>query len=153
MSLKVYWAGPLFTQAERIWNRRCAAVMTQRGYDVTLPQDEAQQFITENGPDLAAIAELCYRQVNECDVVVAVLDGADADSGTSLEVGLKISRRRETNENSIIIGVRTDFRQSEQDGVNGMFRLLDDIVPFPSFNEDLDALCEAIDAAIRARMG
>jgi nucleoside 2-deoxyribosyltransferase len=149
MTLTLYWAGPLFTQAERVWNRRCTATLRDKGYDVILPQDEADAFITDGVVDMEGIAEQCYRQVVASDVVVAVLDGADSDSGTSVEVGIKIGHRRATSDASTIIGVRTDFRTSEDGQLNGMFRLVDAVVAVPSFDEDPAALCEQIHETIQ----
>ncbi len=148
MSVTLYWAGPLFTQAERIWNRRCAEALRNKGYLVILPQDEATSFVTSVGIDARGIAEHCYRQSVECDVMVVVLDGADSDSGASVEAGIKICHRRMANSESKIIGIRTDFRASEDGQLNAMFRLLDEVVYFPSSNEDPEALCEIIHKTI-----
>jgi nucleoside 2-deoxyribosyltransferase len=148
MSLTLYWAAPLFTQAERVWNRRCAAALRQRGYTVILPQEEAAPSISGQEIDAPRIAERCYRQSVECDVMIVVLDGADSDSGTSLEAGLKIGYRRGTKTGGKIIGVRTDFRASEDGELNAMFRLLDKVVRFHSFNEDSEQLCEVIHETI-----
>jgi|GEM_PF-672480 len=149
VTLTVYWAGPLFTQAERIWNRRCVTVLRQIGYSVVLPQEEAIQFIKPEGIDAGGIAELCYLQARECDVMIVVLDGADSDSGACLEAGIKIGHRRASSAPSTIIGVRTDFRGSEDGHLNTMFRLLDKVVHFPSVNEDPEALCMLIHETIR----
>ncbi len=153
MPITVYWAGPLFTQAERVWNRRCVKELERKGYDVVLPQDEARRFITPTGIDAAGIAESCYQQVIACDVVVAVLDGCDSDSGTSLEVGLRIGHMRALRLPSKVIGMRTDFRAAEDGQLNAMFRLVDGLVSFPSFEEDEAALCVEIDTAIQRACG
>jgi nucleoside 2-deoxyribosyltransferase len=148
MGLTVYWAAPLFTQAERVWNRRCTEDLRARGYSVILPQDEAKPFITPAGSDFSGIAEQCYRQCIECDLMIVVLDGADSDSGTSLEAGLKIGTRRALNAGGKVIGLRTDFRASEDGQLNAMFRLLDKVIPFSSLNEDVELLCATIHKTI-----
>ncbi|HRY77069.1 MAG TPA: nucleoside 2-deoxyribosyltransferase domain-containing protein [Candidatus Paceibacterota bacterium] len=140
--ITIYWAGPLFTQAERIWNRICAECLRSRGYRVILPQDRNLPLV--NGkPDFDAIAKDCQEQAIEADVMVAVLDGPDSDSGTSLEVGLKIQDK------GIVIGVRTDFRSSEDGQLNAMFRLVRKLIYFPSFSEAYEQFCAQIDEAIR----
>lgn len=141
--ITIYWAGPLFTQAERIWNRLCAECLRNRGYHVILPQDEAKKFIQDGHIDFDGIAKDCREQAIEWDVMVAILDGADSDSGTSLEVGLRIQNK------GIVIGVRTDFRSSEDQHVNAMFRLINKLIYFPSFDESYEKLCAEIDKAIR----
>jgi len=81
--------------------------------EVTLPQERAAKLLSlENGMKL--IFEDCLKMVDEADIVVAVLDGPDADSGTSVELGYAYSVR------TPIIGVRTDFRISEDRGLNLM---------------------------------
>jgi nucleoside 2-deoxyribosyltransferase len=120
---------------------------------VILPQDEAKQYIKGNKVDAKAIAEHCFRQSVQCDVMIAILDGPDSDSGTSLEAGLRIGQRRALKCNVKVIGVRTDFRRSEDRHVNAMFRLLDAVVFFRSTNEDPTALCGKIHVAIRRLNG
>ncbi len=93
MRRTIYWAGPLFTQAERMWNSRCAEELRRRGFTVVLPQEEAAAFITEGRADLRMIAENCYQNVVSSDVLVAVLDGADSDSGTGVEIGIRLGQR------------------------------------------------------------
>ncbi|HYE22251.1 MAG TPA: nucleoside 2-deoxyribosyltransferase [Verrucomicrobiae bacterium] len=146
----IYWAAPVFTQAERIWNRMCAEELEQYGYQVILPQDEAKQFTTPCGIgiDLDAVAQHCFRQAQETPILVAILDGADSDSGMSVEVGAKLASMKATGE-GIAIGVRTDFRGHEHRRTNAMFSLLDSILYRGSFAEDVEGLCREIDETIR----
>ena len=112
---KIYLAGPLFSLAERAFNIQFAQMIESRMKDVevTLPQERAAKLLSlENGMKL--IFEDCLKMVDEADIVVAVLDGPDADSGTSVELGYAYSVR------TPIIGVRTDFRISEDRGLNLM---------------------------------
>jgi nucleoside 2-deoxyribosyltransferase len=146
--MTIYWAAPLFTQAERTWNRQCAAVLREKGYTVVLPQDEAAPYIKRRRVDSGGIAEHCYKQSVSCDLMIVVLDGADTDSGTSLEAGLRIGHWRLKTGTRKTIGVRTDFRRSEDKHVNAMFNLLDDVIYFASFNEDVRALCKRIHKVI-----
>jgi len=99
--MQIYLAGPLFTQAERAWNRRLAAALAAAGHDVFLPQ-EAVTAITP--PEADAIFRLDVGGVRAAGAVVAVLDGADADSGTAFECGLAYAL------GTPIVAVRTDFR-------------------------------------------
>jgi len=111
----IYLAGPLFSLAERAFNIQFAQMIESRMKDVevTLPQERAAKLLSlENGMKL--IFEDCLKMVDEADIVVAVLDGPDADSGTSVELGYAYSVR------TPIIGVRTDFRISEDRGLNLM---------------------------------
>jgi nucleoside 2-deoxyribosyltransferase len=47
-------------------------------------------------------------------VVIAILDGPDVDAGTCVEIGYAYAN------NKSIVGIRTDFRASEDRGVNLM---------------------------------
>lgn len=99
--MRIYLAGPLFTQAERAWNRRLADLLGLAGHEVFLPQ-EAVQAIASLEAD--AIFRVDIQGVRAAEAVVAILDGADADSGTSFECGLAYAL------GTPIVGVRTDFR-------------------------------------------
>jgi nucleoside 2-deoxyribosyltransferase len=99
--MNVYLAGPLFTQAERHWNLQLARLMEQAGHHVFLPQVEVQSIELL---DAETIFQLDVSGVRGSDVVVAILDGADPDSGTSFECGLAYGL------GIPIVIVRTDFR-------------------------------------------
>ncbi|HWE38928.1 MAG TPA: nucleoside 2-deoxyribosyltransferase [Isosphaeraceae bacterium] len=99
--MRLYLAGPLFTQAERAWNRDLAAALRRDGHDVFLPQDEVKNL---DALDADAIFRLDVAGVRDAEAVVAVLDGADADSGTCFECGLAFAL------GIPIVAVRTDFR-------------------------------------------
>jgi nucleoside 2-deoxyribosyltransferase len=91
----------LFTQAERAWNRAVADGLSAAGHTVFLPQDEVKAIATL---EAHAIFNVDVAGVRSAEVVVAILDGADPDSGTSFECGLAHAH------GIPIIAVRTDFR-------------------------------------------
>ena len=97
----LYLAGPLFTQAERAWNVALADRLTRAGHSVFLPQTEVQAIASL---DAETIFQVDVNGVRSAEAVVAVVDGADPDSGTSFEVGLAYAL------GIPIILVRTDFR-------------------------------------------
>jgi len=99
--MKLYVAGPLFTQAERAWNLRLAEILSEAGHLVFLPQAEVQAIATL---DADAIFGVDVDGVRSADAVVAILDGADPDSGTSFECGLAFAL------GIPIVIARTDFR-------------------------------------------
>ena len=99
--MRIYWAGPLFTQAERAWNQEMAALVIRAGYTVFLPQTEVQAIASLDAP---TIFRVDVDGVRSADAVIAVVDGADPDSGTSFEVGLAFAL------GIPIVLVRTDFR-------------------------------------------
>jgi nucleoside 2-deoxyribosyltransferase len=99
--MKLYLAGPLFTQAERAWNRDLARLIAGAGHSVFLPQEEVQAIETLDAETIFCVD---VDGVRSSDAVVAILDGADPDSGTSFECGLAFALGLP------IVLVRSDFR-------------------------------------------
>jgi nucleoside 2-deoxyribosyltransferase len=112
--LRIYMAGPLFSMADRAHNLRLAHTLEAMDprLECVLPQVTADQYL----PDLTKVVADCFYQIQQADVVVACLEGPDADAGTAVEVGYAHALQRP------IVGYRTDFRGSEVDGVNAMLR-------------------------------
>ncbi len=113
--MRLYLAGPLFTQAERRWLRELTAGLRAAGHTVFLPQ-ESDAPTSADPPDPRAIFERNREALEKCEVVLAVLDGPDADSGTAWECGYAAGLGRP------VLAVRTDFRGGEDGGVNLMLR-------------------------------
>ena len=79
-------------------------------------------------------------------VVLAWLDGPDADSGTCFEAGYAFAK------GIPVIGIRTDFRDNQERGVNIMLsRACAAFVYRPSFAEDMEGLAKEV-ARILQRM-
>src|ERR1041385_5930500 len=115
--MQVYCAGPLFTLAERLQNLRLADALKEKVPECSfvLPQIRAEKFLDKQfKPDLKAIVNDCFEQVRQCDLILACLDGPDADSGTCVEVGYGLGLGKP------VLGYRTDFRASEAAGLNAM---------------------------------
>ena len=96
--MKLYFAGPLFTTPERTWNAEVVAALRAAGHEVFLPQEK------EPGKDAAGIFATDVGGIDWADVLVAIMDGPDPDSGTSWEVGYAYGSQKP------IVLVRTDFR-------------------------------------------
>jgi len=110
MPMNIYLAGPLFSFAEREWIDRLAQFLrTNIEGSVFVPHEECANC---NKPE--EIFRTCKKGVDEADVLIAIMDGADADSGTCWETGYAYALRK------IVVGVRTDFRLCEVHHVNIM---------------------------------
>lgn len=130
----IYWAAPLFTQAEQTFNQTMAKQLEQAGYSVFLPQRECAAVEGEQ------IYRTCLSGLHSSNIVVAILDGADADSGTCWECGYAVSQ------GIPIIAVRTDFRESgDTGGFNAML-----YYSATQVIQESEALLEAIMEAIGA---
>ena len=137
--MNVYVAGPLFTQAERRWLRELGGLLADAGHDVFLPQDDAQAPLLQDPPDFHGAFEVCRDAIDRCEAVVAVLDGADADSGTAWECGYAHAR------NKPMVAIRTDFRGGEDQGLNLMLRRsAHAVVERPGTDEDTVGLCALV---------
>ncbi|HUG28978.1 MAG TPA: nucleoside 2-deoxyribosyltransferase [Candidatus Limnocylindria bacterium] len=101
--MKLYFAGPLFTSAERAWNDELATALRDRGHEVFLPQDQ------EQGKDASSIFSTDVGGIDWADALVAVMDGPDPDSGTAWECGYAYGKKP-------ILLVRTDLRAQTGSG-------------------------------------
>jgi nucleoside 2-deoxyribosyltransferase/predicted secreted protein len=103
---RVYLAAPLFSTAERDFNRKVRDMLERAYFDVYLPQEVGD---TDAGRTHSSQREIFLRHVEalgEVDAVVAVVDGADADSGTAWEMGYAHAH------GTPVIALRTDFRRA-----------------------------------------
>ncbi len=114
----LYYAGPLFTDAERAWNAGNARELRRQlpTTRLLLPQEFCAAFdsASTGKPRYDLIAAACLDHLARADVVLAILDGADADSGTCFEAGWAVAR------GIPVIGLRTDWRPAEDGAANCM---------------------------------
>ena len=97
--MKIYFAGPLFTSAEREWNAVLRDRLVAAGHEVFLPQEQEHDAKT---PELTFRNDVVH--VDWSDALVAIMDGEDPDSGTCWEVGYAYAKGKP------IVMIRTDFR-------------------------------------------
>jgi len=102
--MKLYFAGPLFSAAERDWNASLAGRLRAAGHDVFLPQDQ------EKGKPAAGIFSTDVDGIDWADALVAIMDNLDPDSGTAWECGYAYGKKP-------VVLVRTDFRDSGGPGM------------------------------------
>lgn len=101
---RVYLAAPLFTEAERAYNLVLRDLLQEHLFDVYLPQDVGDTSHTRCREENGTIFAQHLRALQGADIVVAVIDGADADSGTCWEMGYTYALNKK------IVALRTDFR-------------------------------------------
>ena len=140
--MKIYLTAPVFSQVERQYNRRLAARLDELmpRSEIVLPQDFRTAGARFNDRrHLESLYRRCIEAVRQADVVVALLDGADADSGVAFEVGYARALGKP------VLGVRTDYRQLQEKGLNLMLaRGCTAVLCHFSFNEKLDDLAAAV---------
>lgn len=139
--MRIYFAASLFTQVERKWNRMLADAMREAmpGLEVTLPQDFKPGNKYNDDKQYGALFRMCVAGIDDADAVVAMIDGAEVDSGTAWEMGYAYARGKP------VVGVRTDFRPGAEHGVNIMLsRSCAYLVREFSFQEDVRLLAKDI---------
>lgn len=99
--MRIYFAGPLFSTAEREFNARVAGHLRALGHAVWLPQELEQRELSAR-----AIFAKDVEGIDWAEVVVANMDGPDPDSGTCWECGYAYGKKP-------IVIYRTDFRAAE----------------------------------------
>jgi nucleoside 2-deoxyribosyltransferase len=144
--MNVYFAGPLFTLAERRFNEELTAEMRRLcpTVEIFFPQACDKQF--QGMPDFADRMYRCLMEgLDRCDAVVAILDGADSDSGTCIEVAYARAKGKP------VIGVRTDFRDGEIHGLNIMTAgICSALIKTPSTSSTLGEIAEKVVAALNS---
>ena len=96
--MKIYYAGPLFSTAERDFNLAVVTILRERGHEVFLPQEIEQKDTTA-----AAIFSAEVAAISNAEAIVVNADGPDPDSGTSWELG-------NAWRDKLSVVFRTDFR-------------------------------------------
>ena len=120
---KIYLAAPLFSEAEREFNAKIAGILREKKYAVHLPQEVGDDSSTRAEAETGRIFEYNLKALDECDIVVAVVDGADADSGTAWEIGYAYAVKKR------VILLRTDFRRvGRSEAVNLMLEESGEVV-------------------------
>jgi len=134
--MQIYFAGPLFSQAELRYNERLTQRLEAEGFGVYLPQRDgfekdnpANKMMTpeERGQ---AIFQLDKQHVFACDIFLFVLDGRVPDEGACVELGLAYCQRELEGRKRLLIGLLTDRRSAFPRGeLNPMVCVpLDDVV-------------------------
>jgi len=98
---RAYVAGPLFDEGERWWIEKVEALVADAGFVTFLPHRDNPPKDEHN---VRAIFENDKRGIDECDVVVASLNGVTTDDGTAWELGYAYATGKH------IIGLHTDWR-------------------------------------------
>jgi nucleoside 2-deoxyribosyltransferase len=100
--LKAYVAGPLFVEGERYWIGTVERLVAEEGFVTFLPH-------RHNPPkdefNVRQIFDNDRRGIDECDVVVANLNGIITDDGTAWELGYAFAKDKH------LIGMHTDWRR------------------------------------------
>lgn len=108
---KIYFAGPLFNEAEKRFNLCITELLEKAGYAVFLPQRDGYEAAKLAGYSPAEVCKMIFsKDVSEiinCDIFFMVLDGCNPDPGACVELGIAFSNKK------ICYGIKTDVRAME----------------------------------------
>ena len=122
--MRLYVAGPLFSEAERAWLDSLAARLRAEGFDCFVPHEKFPELADVTVENVYAVDTDGLRSAN---ALVAWLDGPMVDDGTACEIGMFAELARSGGEQYRgIVGIVTDLRlerRRDQDVVGGGMNL------------------------------
>jgi nucleoside 2-deoxyribosyltransferase len=155
--MRVYFAGPLFCEAERVFNLRLAEKLEAKGYQVFLPQRDGVEIEkppynkTPNDELQKTIFELDRDKTLQADIFLFVLDGRVPDEGACVELGIAYGQKHLLQQDKLLIGLLTDMRGAFPTGkLNAMINGALDCTM--GDEEELIAEIEAFRSARKARV-
>ena len=110
---RVYFAAPLFNEAEKEYNLKIVTILESYGYEVFLPQRDG--FLAAELENLteAEKTELIFQrdrdEVLKADILFMVLDGRIPDEGACVELGIAYANGKRC------YGFKNDARSVEMD--------------------------------------
>jgi len=116
---RLYYAAPLFSEAERKFNADLERQL-ESIFDMYLPQRDGGTLteLIECGSLAAQAAKAIFdrdmKALVDCDVLLAVLDGRSVDEGVAFELGFAYSNGK------LCLGLQTDIRRLRPAGNNPM---------------------------------
>src|SRR3989339_411171 len=133
----LYFAGPLFNNTEKEFNKLLAKKIEALGVDVFLPQRDGveknkspyNKMVREERRH--KMFELDRDKIIESNIFLFVLDGRVPDEGACVELGIAYADKKLNNKNRLLVGLQTDIRAAFLDSkLNPMISVpLDYIAP------------------------
>lgn len=116
--MKLYFAGPLFSNSEKEYNLKLTEKIESTGYEVFLPQRDGLD------KDLPLHKSMTPEEKNKeiflmdrdkifrTDIFLFVMDGRVPDEGASVALGMAYTQKFLDKKNTVLIGLHTDLRAS-----------------------------------------
>ena len=112
----IYFAAPLFCQAEKAFNLQLTSKLEERGFEVFLPQRDGVETRKPPYNEMTS-DELCQvifavdrDRILEADIFLFVLDGRVPDEGACVELGIAYGQKHLLQRSKLLIGLQTDVR-------------------------------------------
>jgi len=119
LKIRTYLAAPLFNDRERGFNAALTEMLSSHCH-VFLPQRDGlllAELLANGIPREVAETQIFERDrlaLSECEMLVAVLDGAHIDEGVAFEIGFAHAR------GCLCLGLQSDVRRALPSGNNPM---------------------------------
>ena len=144
--MRVYVAGPLFSEAERTWLDALAARLRAEGHDCFVPHENFRELADVTLEEVYRIDSGGLRSAN---ALVAWLDGPMVDDGTACELGMFAELVRSGGDQYLgIVAITTDLRLERRRAVNvvggGMNLFVGGAI------ESCGRICHSVDDAVTA---
>jgi len=142
----IYFAGPLFSQAERHFNQQLTQKLEQAGFQVFLPQRDGPEMDKPPYNSMPreqwreAVFQIDKTQVLAADIFLFILDGRIPDEGACVELGIAYCQKDLQQSRKLLVGLQTDMRATLLgSGLNPMIH-----VPLEYIAQDEDHLLKAL---------
>lgn len=146
-TMLIYFAGPLFSEAEKRFNQRLTTRLEETGFRVFLPQRDGVEKDRPPYDKMSrterrrAMFELDRSKILEADVFLFILDGRVPDEGACVELGMAYCHKELERRGKLLVGFRTDVRAAFLDSqLNPMVR-----VPLDYIANDEGTLMQILD--------
>ncbi|WP_244444984.1 nucleoside 2-deoxyribosyltransferase [Oceanobacillus jeddahense] len=122
LDVKGYLANGLFSMGDRYVNEQLAKAIREAVPEIDLYVPQENDAINDKAAyaNSELIAEADLSKLEESDILIAVLDGIEVDSGVAAEIGAFSMLQRP------IVGVFTDTRQQGRDNQKKIDALIED---------------------------
>ena len=113
--MSIYFAGPLFSQAEKEFNLKLTQKLENLGFEVFLPQrdgvekNKAPYCKMTKEKRRKVMFSLDIRKIIKSDIFLFILDGRVPDEGACVELGIAYAQKQKQKE-KLIVGLQTDTR-------------------------------------------
>jgi Nucleoside 2-deoxyribosyltransferase len=120
--MKIYFAGPLFTEYERDYISKCAQVLRLNGIDPFVPHESPK---VEIQGDRRSRPKRCFDNdfggIYRAKAMLAILNGTEIDDGTASEIGIFYTLMQSDPTRKGIVALHNDYRTNpngEGKGIN-----------------------------------
>ena len=133
--MRVYFAGPLFNEAERTFNIKLTTKLEAKGFTVFLPQRDGIEILKPPYISMPtdkkhkAIFNLDRIKLLEADIFLFILDGRVPDEGACVELGMAYAQKYLNEYRKLVVGLHTDMRAAFPDApLNAMVACALDVI-------------------------